>query len=195
MIPLEYPFRLATPDDASALADLVDFAGEGLPHHLWTQLAQADQDPWEIGRSRQAARAREGQIVVADCGQGAIASLTGYAIGAQPMPIGVDMPGLLRPLQELENLVLKSWYVNVLACYPRYRGMGYGTQLLGLAERIATGANLDEMSIIVACDNAGARRLYERLGYREVARRACIRDGWQTETKAWVLLTKKLGRA
>jgi len=193
MITLDPPFRLAAPDDAAALADLVNFAGEGLPLHLWTGLAEPGQDPWDVGRRRQAAKAGDGRIVVIDKGEGAIASLTGYAIGAEPEPIGADMPALFCPLQELENLALSSWYVNVLACYPEHRGRGYGTQLLGLAERIATSAGLDRMSVIVADNNAGAGRLYERQGYREAARRACIRDGWETETGEWVLLIKEPG--
>jgi ribosomal protein S18 acetylase RimI-like enzyme len=190
LIPLEFPFRLATPEDAVALADLVNFAGEGLPYHVWCQMADQGQDPWEIGRRRQAAKAEEGQIVVVDTGEGAVAGLTGYAIGAKPEPIGEDMPPLFGPLQELENLALRSWYVNVLACYPRHRGKGHGTKLLELAEEIARDADLEMMSVIVASNNAGARRLYERLGYGEVARRPCVRNGWDTETDEWVLLTK-----
>lgn len=192
MISLEYPFRLATPEDAAALADLVNFAGEGLPYHVWTQMAQGNQDPWKIGQSRQAAKAEEGQIVVIDTGEGAVAGLTGYAIGDRPEQIGEDLPALFRPLQELENLALQSWYVNVLACYPEHRGKGYGTKLLRLAEQIAADEKLKTMSVIVAGNNVGARRLYERQGYAEAARRPCIRDGWETETEEWVLLTKEL---
>ena len=55
-----------------------------------------------------------------------MASLTGYVIGPDPEPIGADFPALFRPLQELENQALDSWYVNVLACYPEHRGEGPG---------------------------------------------------------------------
>ena len=192
MISLQYPYRVATPDDAPALADLVNFAGEGLPLHLWTEMAKPGQDPGEVGRRRQAEKAREGQIIVVDTGGGAIAGLTGYAIGAQPQPIDQDMPAMFRPLQELENLALESWYVNVLACYPEHRGKGHGGRLLQLAEDIATSAGLNGMSIIVASNNAGARRLYERYGYREIAKRACVAGGWETEVEDWILMTKEL---
>ena len=60
MISLQYPYRMATPDDAPALADLVNFAGEGLPLHLWAEMAEPGQDPWEVGCRRQAEKAREG---------------------------------------------------------------------------------------------------------------------------------------
>ena len=77
MIPLQQPFRVANEADAHELADLVNFAGEGLPLHVWGGLAQDGQDPWDVGRARQAEKAGEGQIVVVDFGNGADASLTG----------------------------------------------------------------------------------------------------------------------
>ncbi|MDP5217122.1 GNAT family N-acetyltransferase [Ruegeria sp. 2205SS24-7] len=192
MIPLEKPLRLANAADAHALADLVNFAGEGLPLHVWTGLAQDDEDPWAIGRARQAEKAREGQVVVVDFGSGAVAGLTGYGIGSEPEEIGADFPALFRPLQELENQALESWYVNVLACYPENRGQGLGSQLLDLAEDIARADGYKRMSVIVADENVGARRLYERKGYSELAKAACANDGWETETENWVLLGKSL---
>ena len=35
MIELDPPYRRATPEDAGALAELINFAGEGLPLYLW----------------------------------------------------------------------------------------------------------------------------------------------------------------
>ena len=192
MIPLQEPFRVADEADAHELADLVNFAGEGLPLHVWSGLAQEGQDPWDVGRVRQAEKARDGQVVVVDFGNGAVASLTGYTIGAEPEPVGDDFPSLFRPLQELENKALESWYVNVLACYPEYRGKGHGSRLLSLAEQIAQDENVNRMSVIVASNNSGARQLYERHGYEEMATRPCIKDDWETETEHWVLLLKSL---
>jgi ribosomal protein S18 acetylase RimI-like enzyme len=192
MTPLDPPFRRATRDDAAILADLVNLAGEGLPLHFWRQMASPGQDPWEIGRARQAAKAAEGKIFVIDEGDGPVAALTGYAIGADPEPPGADTPPVIRPLAELEMLAPDSWYVNVLACLPSHRGRGLGGRLLDLADRIGRDAGLAGMSVIVADTNTGARRLYERKGYSETARRPCVRDGWETPTNAWVLLTKDL---
>ncbi|HXW25909.1 MAG TPA: hypothetical protein VEK73_14290, partial [Xanthobacteraceae bacterium] len=45
-------FRRATLDDVAALAELVEFASEGLALCLWTQLAGPGGDPWQIGRNR-----------------------------------------------------------------------------------------------------------------------------------------------
>ena len=189
---LDAPLRLARETDATQLAELVNFAGEGLPLHVWTGLASDGQDPWDVGRSRQAEKAREGRIIVVDYGDSAVASLTGYEIGNEPEPVGDDFPPLFRPLQQLENLALESWYVNVLACYPEHRGKGIGTQLLNLADDIAKASGLSRMSVIVAGNNTGARRLYERHGYNETASLPCVKEDWDTETEHWVLLMKEL---
>lgn len=192
MIDLSPPYRLATPEDAQELAELVNFAGDGLPFHLWRDLAEEGQDPWEVGRRRQAERTRDGQAVVVDFGAGAVAALTGYAIDASPEPVPDDLPAVFRPLQELENEAPGSWYVNVLACFPEHRGMGLGSGLLRLAEQIASAEGLERMSIIVAGDNEGARRLYERQGYTETARRPCVHGNWQSDLEEWVLLVKTI---
>ncbi|MCL5777662.1 GNAT family N-acetyltransferase [Limibaculum sp. FT325] len=192
MIELPFPFRLATRDDAPALADLVNFAGEGLPLTLWTGMAAPGEDPWEVGRRRQADKTASALIVVADEGDGVRAALTGYAVGAEPEEITGDLPPEVVPLIELENLVPSTWYVNVLAAYPEARGRGLGSRLLGLAEEIARDEGCPAMSIIVADANEGARRLYERTGYAERARRAMVRGRWQGAGRDWVLLVKPL---
>jgi ribosomal protein S18 acetylase RimI-like enzyme len=80
--------------------------------------------------------------------------------------------------------------VNVLAAYPEQRGKGCGAALLALADRIAAEGGRRGMSIIVADANTGARRLYERSGYREVASRPMVKEDWQHPGRDWVLLTK-----
>ena len=192
MIPLSPPFRVAAPKDAAVLAQFVNDAGHGLPLHLWNGMAQPGEDPWDIGRARQADKVAAGQIVVVDQGDGAIAGLTGYVIGPEPEEIAEDFPPIFRPLQELENAALNSWYVNVLACLPGHRGSGLGTALLDLAEDIARAENLKLMSLIVSDDNPDAARLYVRRGYAETARRPCVKGDWQTSTEAWILMTKPL---
>lgn len=192
MIRLDPPFRLATRTDAPALAELVNFAGEGLPLYLWTSMAAAGEDPWEVDRCRQAEKVETARIIVADDGNGALAALMGYPVGTEPEEITDDVPGPVVPLIELENLAPSTWYVNVLAAYPAARGRGLGTRLLALAETLALHEGIDRMSIVVADANEGARRLYERAGYAESARRAMVHDGWQGHGTEWVLLTKPL---
>lgn len=191
---LQSPLRWATPDDAAAMAEFVNMAGEGLPLYLWSRMANAGDDPWEIGRQR--ARRNSGSfsyrntVLLEDAGEVA-ACLIGYPLASEPEPIDyARMPAMFVPLQELENLAPGTWYVNVLATYPKHRGRGFGTTLLHLADEIAADTGADGLSIIVMDANSGARRLYERSGYREVARRPIVKDTWETRGENWVLLTK-----
>ena len=193
MIQLEPPFRPATQGDAPALTELVNFAGEGLPLYLWTRMAEAGESAWDVGRRR--AMRETGSFsyrnaTVAETGGRVIAGLIGYPLPDRPEAIDDEMPPMFVPLQELENLAPGTWYVNVLATSPEYRNRGYGTRLLGIAERLAAAAGRPGLSIIVSDANAGARRLYERCGCSEVARRPMVKEGWENPGENWVLLVK-----
>jgi ribosomal protein S18 acetylase RimI-like enzyme len=194
MIALEPPFRYAAPDDAAGLAELINFAGEGLPLYLWTDMAEPGESPWGVGRRRalrEVGSFSYRNAVVAEADGRAIASLVGYPLPDAPEPIDHDrMPPMFVPLQELENLAPRTWYVNVLATYPQYRGQGYGTRLLGMADRLAAATARTGLSIIVSDANAGARRLYERCGYRELAMRPMVKERWENPGETWVLLVK-----
>jgi hypothetical protein len=52
MVDLTTPLRRATRADATALADFINMAGEGMPLHVWRQMASAGEDPWEVDRRR-----------------------------------------------------------------------------------------------------------------------------------------------
>ena len=194
MIALDPPFRQATPADARALADLVHFASEGLALHVRTKVADPGGNPWEVGRER--ARRETGSFsyrnaVVAEDGGRIAAGLIGYPLPDRPEPIPQDMPAMFVPLQELENLAPGTWYVNVLAAYPEHRGKGHGTALLAIAEQLAANTGRRGLSIIVSDANEGARRLYERCGYREIARRRKVKEDWDGPGTHWVLLVKQ----
>ena len=79
----------------------------------------------------------------------------------------------LRAIHMLLNLLLLTdgtkadeFVVDSLAVDPAYRGMGIGTALLQKAEEWAAAMDKRMMSLGVVGENAGAIRLYERLGYR-----------------------------
>lgn len=192
---LASPFRYATPADAVALAELVQLASEGLALYLWSQVAPPGVDPWEIGRERAACEATgaSGRAAVVAEADGRIAAvLIGCPLDPAPAPVPTDLPPMAVPLRELENLAPGTWQVNVLAAYSPYRGRGYGTALLGIAERLAREARSFGMSLITSDANTGARRLYARCGYREVASRPMVKQGWRHPGTRFVLLTKPL---
>ncbi len=195
MIELRPPHRWATVDDASPMTELVNFAGEGMPFYLWTQIAEDGQSPWDIGRER--ARRESGgfsyrnTVVREDNGKVA-ACLIGYPLPDEPEPVDYgELPPMFRPLQELEDLAPKTWYVNVLATFPEHRGKGYGGQLLAIADELARDTGREGLSIIVSDANTGARRLYERSSYQEIATRPMHKGGWENDGENWVLLVKR----
>ena len=188
-------FRPATVDDATVLAELINYAGEGLPLYLWSQMAEPGEAAWDVGR-RRAAREEGGfsyrnATIIEHDGQCA-GCLIGYEIPDSAEPIPDDMPAIFLPLQELENLAPGAWYINVLAVRPQFRSKGLGAKLLALAEETAQGLGKRGMSVIVSDANLGAHRLYKRFGYDERARRLMVKENWENEGRSWVLLTKNL---
>ncbi len=196
MTTINPPYRQATPEDAMAMAELVNIAGEGLPLYLWTGMAESGESPWDIGQQR--ARRDSGSFsyrntVVRQNDDTVVSALIGYPLPDTPEAINYDeMPAMFVPLQELENLVPGTWYVNVLATFPEHRGKGYGSDLLSIAEQLAVDTGRSGLSIIVSDANTGARRLYERSGYVELATRPMIKESWENAGENWVLLERRL---
>jgi len=187
--------RPATLADAAAMAELVNMAGEGMPLYLWTGMAEPGQDPWDVGR-RRAERESGGfsyrNATMLEADGRIVGCLIGYKLPDAPEPIDyATMPAMFVPLQELENMACGTWYVNVLATDPGYRGRGFGTKLLGIAEELAAAAGCHRLSIIVSDGNIGARRLYDRCGYSQLATRPMVKEGWQNPGENWVLMIKR----
>ncbi len=188
-------FRRATTDDAADMAELVNMAGHGLPLYLWGKTARPGQSAWDVGRER----AKHGtggfayrNTVLREVDGKVAACLIGYALAEEPEPIDEDVPPMLAPLLELENEVPGTWYINVLAAFPEFRGSGYGSELLGVAEQLARDTHCSGISLITSDANVGARRLYERHGFSEHATRPIIKEDWEYSGSTWVLMLKKL---
>jgi ribosomal protein S18 acetylase RimI-like enzyme len=184
--------RPATRADAADLARLVDLASEGLTSYLWARMAEPGESVWDVG-ARRAAR-DEGAFswrnaVIAEIDGQVAGGLVIYRIADAPEPLE-GLPGMFRPLQELENRALGTQYVNVLATYPAFRRRGVATALLHEAERRAGDGTL---SLIVADRNAAARRLYLAFGFADVARAPIVKEEWETESDEFVLMLKPAG--
>ncbi len=83
--------------------------------------------------------------------------------------------GFLMLLDELPDEVtaLPQGFVAYMAVEPECRGFGVGAALLAAAEDEARRRGLPYMALMVSEENAGARRLYERGGYRTERRLLC----------------------
>ena len=189
------PFRPGKIEEAPLLAELANYAGEGLPLYLWEKLKAPGQSGWDVGRERVARE--EGSfshrnVTVIEHEGFAAGCLIGYGIAKNPAPLAPDLPAMFVPLQELENLAPDTWYVNVLAVLPEFRNLGLGSKLLGFAEEMGRALGKYGMSLIVNDANIDGRRLHERIGYRETARRKIVKEGWRNAGRDWVLLVKAL---
>ncbi len=191
----EPAIRAACKADASEMVALIDCAGYGMPLWIWQGMKTDEASALEVGRKR--AMRAEGSFsyrnahIVENMGQ-VMGMLIGYPI-EDPYDMG-DMektPEAFRPMVELEAQVPGSWYVNVVAVHAEYRGRGLGSRLLGHAEYLAKQTHNETMSIICESRNLNAYRLYERLGYREAARRPRVPfPGDATGSEEWVLMKK-----
>jgi ribosomal protein S18 acetylase RimI-like enzyme len=188
--------RPATRDDGTALAQLIDMAGEGFGSYLWSQAAGAGETALDVGRRR--AQREDGgfsyrNATLAELDGRVAGLLLGYRL-ADPYEAGdLDaLPKTVRPLIELEAEAPGSWYVNALAAFPEFRGRGIGTRLLAAAEELARATRAPALSLIVADQNEGAKRLYLRSGYRAAARRPVVPFPGFAHTGDWVLMTKPL---
>ena len=190
--------RNATKSDCAALSELINFAGEGLPLYLWQQTAAPGEDPWKIGRERAAREAGSfsyRNALIAEVDGKVAGALVGYPVSAEPEVIDkTDTPPMFVPLLELENLAAGTWYVNAVAAFPDARGLGVGTQLMQWAEQRASELGLRGVSLIVSDGNPGARKLYDRIGYEEVASRPMVKEQWRNDGRNWVLMIKRSGR-
>lgn len=189
--------RDARPDDAPALARLIDFAGEGIPAWLWSQSAAPGQTAEQVGCERAAREEggfsyRNASVCVEPSGAVAGMLLSYRQPDPYDLPDLEELPAVVRPLVELEAAAPGTWYVNAVAAFPEFRGRGVGTRLMQLAESLARGAGAPGVSLIVAEENRGAKRLYDRLDYRVTARAPVVPWPGAVHGGDWLLMVREL---
>ena len=84
-----------------------------------------------------------------------------------------DMIRRIGPLLAMQSAIGRiakdEYYISNVAVYPDFRGRGIGAQLIGRAVEEAGRAGIRSVVLDVESDNAEARRLYERIGFRKVS--------------------------
>ena len=183
--------RPARKQDCAAIAALYSISSDGVADYIWTRLAAAGQDILDVGRQRYE---REGTAFsYENC---TIVEVNGAVAGmlvAFPMhvdPEAEESDPVLAPYSRLEED--NSYYVCGVALFPEFRGLGLGTRLMALAEQHAREQGFGKLSLIVFEKNEGAMRLYDRLGYREVAREAIVPHPLIHYTGDAVLMVREL---
>ena len=186
--PSTLQIRPATLSDVADLAHFANLAGEGLPAHLWSQLAVGDETPYAIGAQR-AARDdgsfswRNARVAMF---QGrVVGSVIDYELVEAAMP-GPDVPDYLRPLCELELNAVGSRYINILAVSKDMRRRGVGRALI---EDVATQTDRD-LTLIVRSGNEVASSFYENEGFTQQATRPTGRGGPSHLHGEWHLMRR-----
>lgn len=181
--------------DCRAIAELAMMAGEGIPAYFWQQSLKQNEDLFDVGARNAASETenfsyRNTWLSFVD---GEVAGmLLAYRLpDADQSDNPEDYPKFIQPLIELENRVPGSFYINMLATYPAFRGQGIGAALMAEAEQQATMVGCNKITVQVFDENTGAVKLYKRLGYsrideREVIPHSCLRY------RGKVLLLEKL---
>jgi len=172
--PNELRFRPAKREDCRVIAELFSISSDGVADYIWTRLAAPGEDILEVGRRRY--EREDTSLSYRNCtlacrGEEILGMLVAFPMHVDPAAEPETDP-VLAPYSSLE--VDDSYYVCGVALFPQYRGRGIGTQLMKLAESQATARGYRRLSLIVFERNQGAKRLYDRLGYREVARTAIV---------------------
>jgi ribosomal protein S18 acetylase RimI-like enzyme len=166
--------RRARKSDAADIARLFLISSDGLAAYIWSKHQAPGMSLEEVGTARYA---REQTIfsyencVMAEQ-DGKIAGMMHFFAETGPPREITDDDPVLRPYLELE--LHGSLYVSGIAVYERYRGTGIGTDLLRYALAQAKEQGHGKVSLICFERNTGAMRLYRRLGFSEIDRRAIV---------------------
>ena len=167
-------FRPAEKSDCRAIASLYSISSDGVADYIWTKLAQTGEDILDVGQRRYE---RENTLfsyqncTLATQGETIVGMLVAFPMFVDETAEPETDP-VLVPYSKLEEN--NSYYICGVALFPEYRNRGIGTQLMKLAEDQAIAKGFAKLSLIVFEQNVGAKKLYDRLGYREIAREAIV---------------------
>lgn len=168
--------RQATREDCARIARLFMIASDGVAEYIWSRINAPDLSLLEIGIRRYA---REGtafsyqNCLVAEKNGSVVGMIHSFPMHKQDdMDSTSEVDQVLAPYSALEDY--GSLYVSAVAIFNEYRGLGIGTRLLAEARRRACALGLDRLSLICFEKNAKALRLYQRLGFHELRRRAIV---------------------
>lgn len=170
-------FRSATPDDVEGLIDLMLVSSWGGIRQAWERVRERGETWRDRGRLEIADRDSEigfSRFVVAEAG-GRLAGMVLLNLIGDTQAIDTGRAasqeaGALR----LIKLAAHSLFVREIATSEWARGQGLGTELISIAERLARSNTMPRLTLIVNDANAGAERLYRKLGFRTCGEEASI---------------------
>jgi ribosomal protein S18 acetylase RimI-like enzyme len=170
-------FRPAHKAECRVIAELYRISSDGVADYIWTRLAQPGEDPLDVGARRYARESTDfsyENVTLALCDGNVAGMMAAYTMGPRERTeseFDFDVDPVLAPFDVLEQP--NSYYISGVAVFPQYRGRAIGTRFMERAVATARERGLPQVSLIVFEENTGAKRLYDRLGFR-VAMRECV---------------------
>lgn len=161
--------RIADKSDCRRIAELYRISSDGVSEYVWTKSAAPGEEILDVGRRRY--ERKDTPFSYRNC---KMVEHDGRVIGmfvAFPLVVDPDYretDPVLVPYSVLEED--RSYYICGMAVEPEWRGRGIGARLLAEGEADCRKHGLDKLSLVVFEQNVGAKRLYERAGFREVRR-------------------------
>lgn len=185
----------ASTSEAADIAKLSFIASDGLTDITWEAMRRPGETVLDVGTRRAAGRGGSFSYHNAEIAfgrGGVIAAIVSFPLEAEDLTSATpDMPAVFRPLVGLEAQAVSTWNINLLATYPEARGQGAGTALIAEVGERATYEGYSRLSLIVRDANP-ARRLYTRVGFREVARAPIVKADLPLHGTDWVLMFKNI---
>lgn len=161
-------FRPAQSSDAQDIARFFQLTSEGMADYIWSTLAAPGESLLSVGTARYARD--HGDFSFKNCLMatdeervvGMMHSYPLYATAGRPS----ETDPVLAPYADME--VPNTLYISSLALDEGWRNRGLGLEFLRHAQQRADNAGLDGLCLIDYQANHGARRFYERHGFRIV---------------------------
>ena len=166
--------RQAVKEDSADIARLFLISSDGLAEYIWSQVAEPGETVAEAGARRYA---REGvpfsyeNCLIAELEGATVGMAHSFAMEEDPDAEPESDP-VLKPYSRLEDY--GSLYLSGLAVVEHSRNAGIGVAMMEAVNQRAKDLSLPRISLICFERNEGAMRLYRRLGFRELDRRAVV---------------------
>lgn len=188
-------FRPAEKGESRTIARLYSMSSDGVSDYIWTTLAKPGEDILDVGERRYSDESllfSYKNCIVAERRGEIIGMLAAFPMYLPDGPNSSSEPDpVLVPYARLEKD--RCYYIMGVAVLPEYRGRGIGTKFLELAAEKAREHGLTQLSLIVFEQNVGARKLYERHGFYEIAREEVVPHELIHYTGYALLMVKDIG--
>jgi ribosomal protein S18 acetylase RimI-like enzyme len=198
LMPSEMIFRAALPTDAYALAELSVMAGDGMYEFLLEEVAPKAMLAGLMARSMKQETGGFGfrHCFVAD-DQGVVGMINAYPaawlLEEERDNLPQERVQILDPIDQAQDW--DSFLVNGVAVRPARRRQGIGKRLMEWAVEQARAGGFARLSMNVWQDNAAARALCERAGFRVQTQVEVPEHPGLSHTGGSLLMVRDLGLA